>query len=113
MKISMLIASAISVLAIHASRAQEIFSLTPKAAVPGTTVKVAYNPSKTLLKNEKNVSAEVYQFRNYQWKKDEIKLIKQDSLWTADYLLPADAAMVAFKFKSGNFTCCAYNKLGL
>ncbi|WAC40052.1 TlpA family protein disulfide reductase [Pedobacter sp. SL55] len=104
MKISILIASAISVLAIHTSRAQEVFSLTPKAAVPGTTVKVAYNPAKTLLKNEKNVSAEVYQFRNYQWKKDEIKLIKQDSLWTADYLLPADAALVAFKFKSGKKT---------
>ncbi|KIA91084.1 hypothetical protein OC25_23405 [Pedobacter kyungheensis] len=104
MKKSIIIASAISVLAIYTSRAQENFSLTPRAAVPGTTVKVAYNPAKTVLNNKKNVSAEVYQFRNYKWKKEEIKLTKKDSLWTADYMLPADAALVAFKFKSGKLS---------
>lgn len=104
MKKSIIIASAISVLAIYTCRAQETFSITPKIAVPGTLVKVAYNPAKTVLKNKKNVDAEVYQFRNYQWKKEEIKLIKKDSLWTADYLLPADAALVAFKFKSGKLS---------
>ena len=99
-----IIASAIMVLAINTIRAQKTFSVTPEVAGPGQTVKVAYNPGKTNLKGKKKVSAEVYQFRDYQWKIDEIKLVKQDSLWTADYLLPADAALIAFKFKSGKLS---------
>jgi len=100
----MIIASAILVLAIPNGKAQQVFSLSPKTAVPGTTVKVAYNPAKTVLAKEKNVKAEIYQFRNYKWNKEEIKLVKKDSLWTADYLLPTDAVFVAFKFKSGKRT---------
>ncbi|MGE6219456.1 TlpA family protein disulfide reductase [Nubsella zeaxanthinifaciens] len=104
MKRSILIASAFLVLAITTSKAQKVFAVTPEIASPGSTVKVTYNPSRTILKNEKKINAEVYQFRNYKWNKEEIKLVKQDSLWTADYLLPVDAAFVAFKFKNGKKT---------
>jgi thiol-disulfide isomerase/thioredoxin len=104
MKRSILIASVILALAIPSIKAQKAFTLTPERATPGAAVKVMYNPSQTPLKNEKKINAEVYQFRQYKWSKEEIKLTKQDSVWTADYLLPADAAFVAFKFKNGKKT---------
>lgn len=108
MKRSIILASAMLVLAINSLRAQTNFRITPEIASPGETVKVTYNPDKTVLKDKKTVTADVYQFRNYKWRIDEIKMVKKDSLWVADYLLPADAALVAFKFKSGKVTDIGY-----
>jgi thiol-disulfide isomerase/thioredoxin len=104
MKRSILIASAITVLAITTSLAQKAFTLMPELATPGSTVKVTYNPASTVLRNEKKINAEIYRFRNYKWDKEEIRLVKDDTLWIANYLLPVDASFVAFKFKNGKKT---------
>lgn len=104
MRKNLILAGSILLLAIQNLYAQTNFTISPQIAIPGNTVKVAYNPGKTVLAGKSNVTADVYQFRNYQWKVDQIQMTKKDSLWTADYLLPADAALVAFKFKSGKLS---------
>lgn len=100
----LIIAGAFMALAMPTVSAQTNFNLSPKIAIPGESVKVTYNPGNTPLEKKKNVSATVYQFIDYKWEKADIKLVKKDSVWTTDYLLPANAALVAFKFKSGRVT---------
>ena len=77
------------------------FTLSTEKPVAGEQVGVIYNPKGTVLEGKKKITATVYQFCNYQWRKNDIVLEKKDSTWTANYLLPADASLVAFKFKSG------------
>ena len=77
------------------------FTLSTEKPVAGEQVGVIYNPKGTVLEGKKKITATVYQFCNYQWRKNDIVLEKKDSIWTANYLLPADASLVAFKFKSG------------
>lgn len=77
------------------------FALSNEKPVAGEQIGVIYNPKGTVLEGKKNITATVYQFCNYQWRKNDIVLEKKDSTWTGSYLLPTDASFVAFKFKSG------------
>lgn len=77
------------------------FALSNEKPVAGEQIGVIYNPKGTVLEGKKNIIATVYQFCNYQWRKNDIVLEKKDSTWTGSYLLPTDASFVAFKFKSG------------
>ncbi len=78
------------------------FKLSTEKPVAGEQVGVSYNPKGTVLEGKKNVTATVYQFCDYKWIKNELALEKKDSLWTANYNLPKNAALVAFRFKSGS-----------
>lgn len=99
-----IIASAIA-LAIHVTSAfaqDKNFKLSTEKPVAGEEIGVTYNPKGTVLAGKKNVTATVYQFCDYKWIKNELALEKKDSIWTANYTLPKNASIVAFKFKSGS-----------
>ncbi|WP_316848896.1 TlpA family protein disulfide reductase [Pedobacter agri] len=85
---------------IHAQSVQN-FSVSPQKAFAGQQMNVVYNPKSTILEGKRKISATVYQFIDYNWKKKEIEMDKSDSLWTAQFTPDSAAAIVAFKFKSG------------
>ena len=80
------------------------FKLSTEKPVAGESVGVSYNPKGTVLEGKKKITATVYQFCDYQWQKNDIILEKKDTVWAANYILPANASFVAFKFKSGKLT---------
>lgn len=87
-------------------KAQQVqnFVITPQKAIAGKLVSIAYNPKSTPLEGKKKITATLYTFRNYNWETAEVGLTKKDSLWTFDFVPEKDAALIAFKFKSGKKT---------
>lgn len=97
-------ALALAIQSVSAVAQVQNFKITPEKAVAGAAVSVSYNPKGTVLEGKKDISAIVYQFCNYEWRKNEVKLARKDSLWIGDYQTSADAALIAFKFKSGKLS---------
>ena len=80
------------------------FKLSTEKPVAGEQIGVTYNPKGTVLEGKKNITATVYQFCDYEWKKTDITLVKKDSVWSAEFKSPANASFLAFKFKSGKLS---------
>lgn len=103
-KITLAGAIALAINLMPALAQEKNFKLSPERPVSGETVMISYLPKGTQLEGKKNLSARVYQFRNYNWETTEVKLAKKDSLWTTTYKLPENTALVAFKFTDGKLT---------
>ena len=80
------------------------FSYYPNRPYAGDTIKIQYHPQK--FSNNANINCVAYVYdTTYQWRTLDIALVKNaDSLWSANFLTPKDAALVMYKFVNGDST---------
>lgn len=73
----------------------------PERIMAGRTVSISYDNSKTNLAGKDDISAVFYYCSNYAWQAVDVDLNNIGGLWQADVQVPDSAALVAFKFVSG------------
>lgn len=71
-----------------------------KSGVPvaGDTLTIHYNPAGGPLAGKEHIRGMVYTFNNYKWGLDDVNLQWHNGTYDAKYLVPANCALIAFKF---------------
>ena len=80
------------------------FTFSPEKPANGQPVELSYNATGTPLEGRKQVSAVVYQYRNYKWVGADLQFSGAKNKWKAKFDVPADCGLIALKFKSDTLT---------
>ncbi|GHE45923.1 TlpA family protein disulfide reductase [Sphingobacterium griseoflavum] len=78
----------------------KIFSVTPEIPKPQDTVTLHYDARKTNLRDAKSIRAELVLFADFTWNRTTIKFTKDDSVWSAKYVLPPNLGLMTAVFES-------------
>lgn len=85
---------------VASSQTKPNFRSVPEFVNNGDTIKIEYDASGTVLKNQKNVSAIMYSYQNYKWYASDITLNGTGNNWSVTVKVPKDCGLLAFKFKA-------------
>ncbi|WP_312362126.1 TlpA disulfide reductase family protein [Sphingobacterium sp.] len=78
----------------------QVFKVIPEFPKQQDTVQLIYDARNTLLKDAKDISAQLTGYTDFKWTTTDLKFTKNDSVWTAKYVLPAHLALMNLVFKS-------------
>ena len=78
------------------------FNVIPLVPVVGQDVKFTYDNSLTSLADEQTVYGTVYSWQNMRWEAEDLKLVKNDTVWEATWQVPLRCALVVCKFYAGD-----------
>ncbi|WP_367209887.1 peroxiredoxin family protein [Sphingobacterium sp. R2] len=78
----------------------QVFKVIPEFPKQQDTVQLVYDARNTLLKDAKDISAQLTGYTDFKWTTTDLKFTKNDSVWTAKYVLPAHLALMNLVFKS-------------
>ncbi|WP_312740982.1 peroxiredoxin family protein [Sphingobacterium multivorum] len=78
----------------------QIFRVIPEFPKEQDTVQLVYDARNTVLKDAKDISAQLTGYTDFKWTTTDLKFIKNDSVWIAKYILPAHLALMNLVFKS-------------
>ncbi len=78
----------------------QVFKVIPEFPKQQDTVQLVYDARNTLLKDAKDISAQLTGYNDFKWTTTDLKFTKNDSVWTAKYVLPAHLALMNLVFKS-------------
>ncbi|CAM4415464.1 Thiol-disulfide isomerase or thioredoxin [Pedobacter westerhofensis] len=78
------------------------FTFLPERPENGSPVQLIYDAKGTPLAGKKNISAVVYQYKNYKWVGTDLAFTGAGDIWKANFKTPADCGLIALKFKSGD-----------
>lgn len=94
---------AISILLICAVKvsAQKPVKFIPEKVVQGEKIKIEYDSRKSNLFDNKEIKGTIYTWENYIWKADDLIMKHQDSVWTTNYIVPENAALIVLTFNAG------------
>jgi thiol-disulfide isomerase/thioredoxin len=76
------------------------FKIVPQRSHPGDQIEILYDASGTVLQGRKEVTAVVYTYENYKWMARDLKLSGNANVWKAPFSVPAQAGLIAVKFKA-------------
>ena len=86
---------------IYAQDEVKTFDISPEQPNPGEEITITYDPSQTILKNAKEVSARLYTYDNFKWQIKDINLkANADKKWQTKVKLSDHASLVTFIFTS-------------
>lgn len=102
MKILKLLAlSIVANASIYAQDQVKTFDVAPEQPNPGEEITITYDPSQTVLKNAKEVSARLYTYDNFKWQIKDINLkANADKKWQTKVKLSDHASLITFIFTS-------------
>ncbi|OJZ00068.1 MAG: hypothetical protein BGP15_00255 [Sphingobacterium sp. 40-24] len=78
----------------------QIFRVIPEFPKEQDTVQLVYDARNTVLKDAKDISAQLTGYTDFKWTTTDLKFTKNDSVWTAKYILPAHLGLMNLVFKS-------------
>ena len=78
------------------------FSVIPKFPKENDTVTFIYDARKTPLKDAQQMRGLMTGYQNFKWTQDNLDFTKQDTVWTADYVIPTGMALINFVFKAND-----------
>ncbi|WP_437921835.1 TlpA family protein disulfide reductase [Sphingobacterium sp. LRF_L2] len=76
------------------------FKVIPEFPKELDTIQLIYDARNTALKNATEISGMLTGFQNFKWIHDNLKFAKKDSVWTTQYVLPADLGLMNIVFQS-------------
>ncbi|MCK9304589.1 MAG: TlpA family protein disulfide reductase [Bacteroidales bacterium] len=80
---------------------QKSFKYIPELLTQGNTATIIYDNRSTSLSGCDPIEGVIYLWENYQWRADDLEMTKKDSVWTAEYTMPENAALAVVVFNSG------------
>jgi thiol-disulfide isomerase/thioredoxin len=81
---------------------QKSFKYIPELLTQGNTVTIIYDNRNTPLSGCDPIEGVIYFWEDYQWRADDLEMIKKDSVWVAQYTMPDNAALALAVFNSGD-----------
>lgn len=78
----------------------QVFKVIPEFPKEQDTVELVYDARTTVLKDAKDISAQLTGYTDFKWTTTDLKFTKNDSVWTAKYILPAHLGLMNLVFKS-------------
>ncbi|MFD2556547.1 TlpA family protein disulfide reductase [Sphingobacterium tabacisoli] len=85
---------------VHAQEQQ--FSVIPEFPKENDTVKFVYDSRKTPLKDAQQIKGIMTGYQNFKWIQENLNFTKQDTVWTASYVIPPGLALINFVFNAGD-----------
>ncbi|WP_025146476.1 TlpA family protein disulfide reductase [Pedobacter jeongneungensis] len=85
---------------VASSQTKPNFRSFPEIVHNGDTIKVEYDASSTVLKNQKKVEAVMYSYQNYKWYASDVTFNGVENNWSVSVIVPKDCGLLAFKFKA-------------
>lgn len=79
----------------------QVFKVIPEFPKEQDTVQLIYDARNTVLKDAEDISAQLTGYTDFKWTTTDLKFTKNDSVWTAKYILPAHLGLMNLVFKSG------------
>lgn len=79
----------------------QVFKVIPEFPKEQDTVQLIYDARTTVLKDAEDISAQLTGYTDFKWTTTDLKFTKNDSVWTAKYILPAHLGLMNLVFKSG------------
>ncbi len=82
--------------------AQNSVEYIPKMTMQGKMSTIVYNSRNTSLSGCESINGVIYFWEKYQWRADDLNMIKKDSVWVAEYMIPDSSALSLLVFNSGD-----------
>ncbi|WP_166332852.1 TlpA family protein disulfide reductase [Sphingobacterium chungjuense] len=77
------------------------FKVTPEFPKENEKVELSYDARQTSLKDAQEITATLTGYRNFTWTQEQLNFTKRDSVWTANYVIPAGLGLMNLVFQSG------------
>ena len=79
---------------------EDNFRLLPQYPKELDTVQIFYDARSTMLKNAEDITGKLTGFQNFKWVFEDVKFAKNDTIWSAKYIIPKGMSMISFNFVS-------------
>lgn len=100
-KFTILLLLACSALVVSAQKKQ-VFTISPTVMEQGDQIKIHYDPTANGVPASTEVKGSIYLFRDFKWEGYDLPLVKSDSGYTSNYLIPVGTGMLACRFAIGD-----------
>ena len=87
-------------LSVSAQAQSQNFKISPEHPKELDTIKIVYDARQTILKDAKSINARLTGFKDFKWVHDNLQFVKDDSVWSAKYVVPEKMGLMNFVFNA-------------